>query len=79
MEIKILKPGYAGNFEPTIVSWSQPTGLVGEVVYSQEEFDKVINWLEDLGVEYVSGPLGKAISLTNIATVGELASKLTTN
>ena len=79
------------QFEPQIVvyiednKYSKQYGeLVGEVVYSQREFDRLTNYLEseDKGVpelgkvqEYVTGPLSKAINLTNIATVGELAKK----
>ena len=94
MEMKIINNEH-NQFEPQIVAYiednkySEQYGeLVGEVVYSQREFDRLTNYLEseDKGVpelgkiqQYVSGPLSEAISLTNIATVGELASKLETN
>tara|TARA_R100001509_G_scaffold164598_2_gene142824 strand:- start:226 stop:462 length:237 start_codon:yes stop_codon:yes gene_type:complete len=64
------------DFEPTLITYNLDRELVGEVVYSQREFEKVTSWIESMGKEYVSGPLSKAIALTNIATVGELAEKL---
>ena len=79
MEIKIIN-NQRYDFEPTLIAYQNNapsiSGLVGEIVYSEREFDQVTNWLENQDREYVSGPLSKAINLTNIATVGELAAKL---
>ncbi len=75
MEIKIIN-NQRYDFEPTIIAYNVDRELVGEVVYSQREFEKVTDWLEKQDREYVSGSLSKAINLTNIASIHELAKKL---
>tara|TARA_Y100000361_G_scaffold148341_1_gene161030 strand:- start:467 stop:709 length:243 start_codon:yes stop_codon:yes gene_type:complete len=76
MEIKIIN-NQRYDFEPIIISYQNDgdtvgAELVGEIVYSQREFDSVTDWLEKQDREYVAGPLSKTIALTNIASLKDL-------
>ena len=49
--------------------------MVAQIAFSKKDCDDNIRSLNS-GQEYVRGPLSKTISLTKIASIGELAAKL---
>ena len=70
-----LKLETNSDFAPQIIAYMKDRKMVAQIAFSKKDCDDIIRSLNS-GQEYVRGPLSKTISLTKIASIGDLAAKL---